>query len=159
MKWEIYALSHGRVFGGTQSGVGYLRVWEGHGQWFLLSEFLHCGNNLKITCKWNKGLFGICFANFAIFPKEIVKSCHFRYYIHKSYQYKTGFWKKIYNPSRIEILMLGDFQNVRGFVFWIGPISIKNLKNLEVETHPQCPSNTHTHFLKIFLLKLLDFYG
>jgi hypothetical protein len=55
--------------------------------------------------------------------------------------------------------MLGDFQNVRGFLFWIGPISIKNLKNLEVETHPQRPSTTHTHFLKIFLLKLLDFYG
>jgi hypothetical protein len=32
-------LSHGGSFGGTKSGVGYLRVWEGHGQWFVLGEF------------------------------------------------------------------------------------------------------------------------
>jgi hypothetical protein len=93
------------------------------------------------------------------FQGKLLKVAMFRYYTHKSYQYKTGFWKNICNPSRIEILMLGDFQNVRGFLFWIGPISINFFKNLELETHPQCPSNSHTHFLKIFLLKLLDFYG
>jgi len=33
------ALSHGGVFGGTKSGIGYVRVWEGHRQWFVLGEF------------------------------------------------------------------------------------------------------------------------
>ncbi len=76
VKWETYTLSHVSVFGGTQSGVGYLRVWEGHGQWFVLGEFLHCGSKNKLHANETKAFLGFVFANFAIFPKEIVKSCH-----------------------------------------------------------------------------------
>jgi hypothetical protein len=89
---------------------------------------------------------------------KLLKLVMLREYIIKHINTKQDL-KNVYNPSRIEILMLGDFQNVRGFLFWIGPISIKNLKNLELERHSQCASNSHTHFLKIFLLILLDFYG
>jgi hypothetical protein len=69
-------LSHGGVFAGTKSGVGYLRVWERHGQWFVLGEFYIVMIKKKIKCKCDIGLFGIFWANFAIFPGEIVKSCH-----------------------------------------------------------------------------------
>jgi hypothetical protein len=41
--------------------------------------------------------------------------------------------KKIYNPSRIEIFILGDFQNVRGFLFWVGPIILAQSKKKEKE--------------------------
>jgi hypothetical protein len=83
---------------------------------------LHLGNQKNNQCKCYIGLFGISFAKFAIFPGEIVKVATFRYYIHKSYQYKIRFSKQIYNPSRIEIFILGDFQNMRGFLFWVGLI-------------------------------------
>jgi hypothetical protein len=53
-----------------------LRVWEGHGQWFVLGEFLHCGSKNKLHANETKAFLGFVFANFAIFPKEIVKSCH-----------------------------------------------------------------------------------
>jgi hypothetical protein len=36
---NVYPVSYGGVSGGTKSGVGYLRVWEGDGQWFVLGEF------------------------------------------------------------------------------------------------------------------------
>jgi hypothetical protein len=67
-------MSHGGVFGGIKSGVGYLRVWEGHCQWFVLGEFDIVMIQKKFKC--NIGLFGIFFANFSIFPGEIVKSWH-----------------------------------------------------------------------------------
>jgi hypothetical protein len=60
------------LFGGSKSGVGYLRVWEvvvvvvveGGGQWFVLGEFLPCGNQKKITCKCYKVFSGIFFCKF-----------------------------------------------------------------------------------------------
>ncbi len=71
VKWE----SHDGVFGGTKSGVGYLRVWEGHGQWFVLGEILHCGSKKKSLSNATNFFLGFVFANFALFPLEIVKSC------------------------------------------------------------------------------------
>jgi len=68
---NVYPVSW-RLFGGTKSGVGYLRVWEGHHQWFVLGKVYIP----MIKCKCYIGLFEICFANFAIFAGEIVKSCH-----------------------------------------------------------------------------------
>jgi hypothetical protein len=55
--------------------LGYFRVCEGDGQWFLLGEFLHCGNRKKSLANASKVFLGF-FANFDIFPGEIVKSCH-----------------------------------------------------------------------------------
>jgi hypothetical protein len=52
---------------------------------------------------------------------------------------------------------LGDFQNARGFFFWVGPIimvqSKKEKKTLELDKHPQCPSNSHTHIARSFIFK------
>ncbi len=42
----------------------------------FLGEFLHCGNEKKTACKCYNGLFGIFFANFAIFPGQFLESCH-----------------------------------------------------------------------------------
>jgi hypothetical protein len=56
---------------------------------------------------------------------KLLKLVMLREYIIKHINKKQDFEKNIYNLSRIEILMLGDFQNVRGFLFWIGLISIK----------------------------------
>ncbi len=55
---------------------------------------------------------------------KLLKLVMLREYIIKHINTKQDL-KNVYNPSRIEILMLGDFQNVRGFLFWIGPIWIK----------------------------------
>ncbi len=87
------------------------------------------------------------------FQWKLLNVDRFTYYILKSYQYKTGFWEKIYNPSRIEILMLGDFQNVKGFLFWIGSSSIFLIKDLELESHLQYPPNSNTHIARSFMLK------
>ncbi len=62
-------------FGCTKSGVGYLRVWECQGQWFILGEFLHCGSQKKSHANATKVVLGFFGANFAIFPVEIVTSC------------------------------------------------------------------------------------
>ncbi len=79
------------VFGGTQSGVGYLRVWEGHAHWFLLGEFLHCGSKKKLHANETRFFLGFFRTIFAIFAGEIVKTCHVERIHHKTYQYKTGF--------------------------------------------------------------------
>jgi hypothetical protein len=72
---------------------------------------------------------------------------------------KKDFEKKIYNPSRIEIFILGHFQNVRGFLFWVAPIimaqSKKKKKKLELDRHPQCPSNSHTQIARSFMLNFI----
>jgi len=109
--------------------LGYLRVWGGHCQWLLW------WSKKKIKC--NIGLFGVFFI-FPYFQGKLLRVAMFRYYIHKSYQYKIRFWKKIYNPSRIEIFILGDFQNVRGFLFWVGPIIMaqSKKKNLNLTSIP-----------------------
>jgi hypothetical protein len=62
VKWQMCTLYHGGVFGGTKSGVGYLRVWEGHSQWFVLGEFYIVMIKNKIKC--NIGLFGVFLGNF-----------------------------------------------------------------------------------------------
>jgi hypothetical protein len=79
------------VFGGTQSGVGYLRVWEGQGQWFLLGEFLHCGNKKKLHANETKVFLGFFGQILPYLQGKLLKVVMLRYYIHKSHQYKTGF--------------------------------------------------------------------
>ncbi len=71
VKRETYTLSHGGVFDCTKSGVGYLRVWEGHGQWFVLGEFLHCDNKKKSHANATKVFLGFFFANFSMFMNVI----------------------------------------------------------------------------------------
>jgi hypothetical protein len=73
---------------------------------------------------------------------------------------KQDFEKKIYNPSKIEIFILGNFQSVMGFLFWVQPIIMaqspkkRKKKNLNLKgIHPQCPSNSHTHIPWSFMLK------
>jgi hypothetical protein len=59
----------------------------------------------------------------------------------KAIDTKQNFEKK--PTTHLEILMLGDFQNVKGFLFWIGSSSILKKKNLELESHPQYPPNSN----------------
>ncbi len=125
VKWETYTLSHGGVLVVPKVDLGTWEFGNGHGHWFVLGEFLHCGNKRKSHVNARKGFLGLFLQILPYFQWKLLKVAMFKYYVHKSYQYKTGFWKNIYNISRIEILMLRDFDNMRGFLFWIGPIWIK----------------------------------
>jgi len=54
---------------------------------------------------------------------------------------KQDFEKKIYNPSRIETFILGNFQRVMVFLFWVQPIIMaqsqtKKEKKLQPERNP-----------------------
>jgi hypothetical protein len=121
---NVYPVSW-RLFGGTKSGIGYLRIWEGHHQWFVFGKFyilMIKTNTLKPKPKCYMVFLRFVLQIFPYLQGKLLKVAMFRYYIHKSYQYKIRFWKKNYNPSRIEIFILGDFQNVSGFLFWVGPM-------------------------------------
>jgi len=88
---------------------------------------LHCDDKKKnqMQHRFFWGFFGK-FSPY--FQGKLLKVAMLRYYIHKSYQYKIRFWKKIYNPSRLEIFILGDFKNVKGFLFWVGPFIMPQWK-------------------------------
>jgi hypothetical protein len=90
-------LSHGGVFGGTKSGVGYLRVWEGHYQWFVLGEFyivmIKNKNQMQHRSFW--GFLGKFFPHF---QGKLLKVATFRYYIHKKLSIQNKILKKNLQP-------------------------------------------------------------
>jgi hypothetical protein len=80
------------VFGGTKSGVGYLSVWDG--QWSMVCfwvSFCIVAMKRKLHANATKvfsGFFGYILPDF---QGNLLKVAMFKYYIHKCYQYKTGF--------------------------------------------------------------------
>jgi hypothetical protein len=97
VKWQMCTLYHGGVFGGTKSGVGYLRVWEGHCQWFVLGEFyivmIKKNNQMQHRSFW--GFFGKCFP---YFQGKLLKVAMGRYYIHKKLSIQNKILKKNLQP-------------------------------------------------------------
>jgi len=86
---NVYPVSW-RLFGATKSGVGYLRVWGGHCQWFVLGEFYIVMIKNKNQMQ-HRSFWGFLWQIFPYFQGKLLKVATFSYYIHKSYQYKIRF--------------------------------------------------------------------
>jgi hypothetical protein len=67
------------------------------------------------------------------FQGKLLKAATSKYYICKSYQYKIRFWKKIYNPSRIELFFIGWLSKGEGFSLlgWANHNGIKKFKKTQ----------------------------
>jgi hypothetical protein len=57
----------------------------------ILGEFLHCGSQKKSHANATKLFLGFFLQILPYFEWKLLKVAMFRYYIHKSYRYKTEF--------------------------------------------------------------------
>jgi hypothetical protein len=97
------------------------------GSWSMvfLGEFYILMIKKIIKCKCyigHRSFLGFFWQILPYFQGILLKVAMFRYYIHKSYQYKIRFRKKIYHPHRIKKIIWGDFQNLRAFLVGVGLI-------------------------------------
>jgi hypothetical protein len=102
-----------------------LGIWEfgrvmvnGFFGWILHSDDQK-NNQMQML---HRSFLGFFWQILPYFQGILLKVAMFRYYIHKSSQYKIRFRKKIYHSHRINFFIWGDFQNVRAFLVGVGLI-------------------------------------